>query len=127
LCCRRPRGYLADSLKLQPVAIQGGAGLTAALEQDALVVSWAGRTAAESARAIRESTAAQPVVRDLAAKKAGGQWTTLGKNLAPEYHVVTGIRRMADDQANPLKAAGIELTEEVINKNRWYAFWMRRW
>jgi hypothetical protein len=30
---------------------------------------------------------------------------------------------MADDQANPLKAAGIELTEEVINKNRWYAFW----
>ena len=62
-------------------------------------------------------------MRDLAVKKAGGQWTTLGKNLTPEYHVVSGIRRMADDQANPLKAAGIELTEEVINKNRWYAFW----
>ena len=30
---------------------------------------------------------------------------------------------MADDQGNTLKAAGIELTEEVINKNRWYAFW----
>ncbi len=48
---------------------------------------------------------------------------TLGKNLTPEYQVVTGIRRMADDQANPLRAAGIELTEEVIDKNRWYAFW----
>src|SRR5439155_6355631 len=28
-----------------------------------------------------------------------------------------------NDQAAPLRAAGIELTEEVINKNRWYAFW----
>src|SRR5262249_27590605 len=40
-----------------------------------------------------------------------------------EYHVVSGVRRMADDQANPLRAAGVELTEEVISKNRWYAFW----
>src|SRR5262249_47365019 len=67
--------------------------------------------------------AGKPVVRELAVRKAGGAWTTLGRNLAPEYHVVSGVRRMALDQANPLRAAGIELTEEVINKNRWYAFW----
>ncbi len=30
---------------------------------------------------------------------------------------------MALDQANPLRAAGIDLTEDVITKNRWYAFW----
>src|SRR6185295_2867369 len=64
-----------------------------------------------------------PVIRELAVKKSGGQWATLGRNLTPEYHVVSGIRRMADDQGNTLKNAGIELTEEVINKNRWYAFW----
>src|SRR5207245_6623538 len=46
-----------------------------------------------------------------------------GTNLSPDYHVVSGIRRMATDQANPLRQAGIELTEDVINKNRWYAFW----
>ena len=85
-------------------------------------MSWAGQNGADL-RARYAIDSGQPVVRDLAVKKAGGQWATLGKNLTPEYHVVSGIRRMADDQANPLKAAGIELTEEVINKNRWYAFW----
>ena len=65
----------------------------------------------------------QPIVRDLAVRKAGGQWVTLGQNLTPEYHVVSGIRRMSTQQAEPLKAAGVELTPEVIAKNRWYAFW----
>src|SRR5205823_2025535 len=112
----------ADSLNCNLSQYKGGAGLTAATEQDTLVVSWAGQNGADL-RARYAIDAGQPLVRDLAIKKAGGQWTTLGKNLTPEYHVVSGIRRMADDQANPLKAAGIELTEDVINKNRWYAFW----
>jgi hypothetical protein len=112
----------ADSLNCNLSQYKAVPGLTAAVEQDALVVSWTGQNGADL-RARYAIDGGQPVVRDLAVKKAGGSWTTLGKNLAPEYHVVTGIRRMADDQANPLKAAGIELTEEVINKNRWYAFW----
>jgi len=97
-------------------------GLTAALDHDMLVVSWTGQNGVD-VRARYAVDSGQPVIRDLAVKKAGGQWTTLGANLTPEYHVVTGVRRMATDQANPLRAAGIELTEDVINKNRWYAFW----
>ena len=112
----------ADSLNCNLSQYKAAQGLTAAVEQDTLLVSWSGQNGADL-RARYAIDSGQPVVRDLAVKKAGGQWTTLGKNLTPEYHVVTGIRRMADDQANPLKAAGIELTEEVINKNRWYAFW----
>ena len=65
----------------------------------------------------------QPIVRDLSVRKAGGQWVTLGQNLTPEYHVVSGIRRMSTQQADPLRAAGVELTPDVIAKNRWYAFW----
>src|SRR6266550_953419 len=116
------RVLLADSLNCNLSQYKVAQGLTAAVEQDTLVVSWSGLSGADL-RARYAIDSGQPMVRDLAVKKAGGQWTTLGKNLTPEYHVVTGIRRMADDQANPLKAAGIELTEEVINKNRWYAFW----
>src|ERR1043166_334686 len=112
----------ADSLNCNLSQYKAAQGLTAAVEQDALVVAWTGQNGADL-RARYAIDSGQPIVRELAVKKAGGQWTTLGKNLTPEYHVVTGIRRMADDQANPLKAAGIELTEEVINKNRWYAFW----
>src|SRR5580765_5125884 len=113
---------LAESLNCNLSQYKSAQGLTAAVEQDLLVVSWAGQNGADL-RARYAIDSGQPLIRDLSVKKSGGQWTTLGKNLTPEYHVVTGIRRMADDQANPLKAAGIELTEEVINKNRWYAFW----
>ena len=66
---------------------------------------------------------ARPVIRDLSVRKGTGAWAMLGENLAPEYHVVTGVRRMTTQQADPLRAAGIEITEDVIDKNRWYAFW----
>src|SRR5207247_9133882 len=112
----------ADSLNCNLSQYKAAQGLTAAIDQDMLVVSWTGQNGAEL-RARYGIDAGQPVIRDLAVKKAGGQWTTLGKNLTPEYHVVSGVRRMANDQANPLRQAGIERTEDVINKNRWYAFW----
>src|SRR5438067_12863367 len=59
----------------------------------------------------------------MSVRKAGAAWVTLGQNLTPEYHVVSGIRRMSTQQAAPLKDAGVELTPDVIAKNRWYAFW----
>jgi hypothetical protein len=112
----------ADSLNCNLSQYKAAQGLTAVVEQDSLVVSWNGQNGADL-RARYGIDIGQPVVRELAVKKAGGSWTTLGRNLTPEYHVVSGIRRMADDQANPLRAAGIELTQEVIDRNRWYAFW----
>ena len=47
----------------------------------------------------------------------------LGQNLTPEYRVTTGVRRMSNDQANALSSLGIDVTQEVIDKHRWYAFW----
>src|SRR5262245_7953048 len=113
---------LADSLNCNVSQYKAAQGLTAAVEQDSLLVSWTGQNGADL-RARYAIYGGQPVVRELSVRKAGGQWTTLGRNLTPEYHVVSGVRRMADDQANPLRAAGVELTEDVINRNRWYAFW----
>src|SRR5262249_43340748 len=109
---------LADSLNCNLANYKAAQGLTATVEQDALVVSWSGQNGADL-RARYAIDNGQPIVRELAVKKTAGQWTTLGRNLTPEYHVVSGVRRMADDQANPLRAAGVELTEEVISKNRW--------
>ena len=100
---------------------KAASGLTAAMEQDVLAVTWNGQSGSEM-RARYAIDAGQPVIRDLSVRKAGGQWASLGQNLTPEYHVVSGIRRLGTDQANPLRAAGI-LTPENITKNRWYAFW----
>jgi hypothetical protein len=113
---------LADSLNCNLSQYKASQGLTAAVDQDLLVVTWAGQNGAE-VRARYAIDNGQPLIRDLAVKRAGGQWATLGQNLTPEYHVVSGIRRMGTDQAAPLRQAGVELTQDVINKNRWYAFW----
>ncbi len=97
-------------------------GLTAAVEQDLLVVSWNGQTGAEL-RARYAIDGGQPAIRDLSIRKAGGRWKTLGHDLVPEYRVTTGVRRMSEQQAQPLRDAHVELTPDVIDKNRWYAFW----
>src|SRR6185295_11082984 len=93
----------ADSVSCNLSQYKAATGLTASVDKDALVVAWNGQNGADL-RATYAIDNGQPIVRDLSIKKSGGQWTSLGKNLTPEYHVVSGIRRMADDQANPLKA-----------------------
>jgi len=97
-------------------------GLTASVDGDALVVSWMGERGTDI-RATYAVDGGQPVIRDLAVRKNGAAWTTLGRNLVAEYRVTTGVRRMTDQQAQPLRDAGVQLTQEVIDKNRWYAFW----
>ena len=100
----------------------GGSGVTASIDPNVLTVTWPGQNGSEM-RVRYAIDGGQPIVRDLSVRKAGAAWVTLGQNLTPEYHVVSGIRRMSTQQAEPLKDAGVELTPDVIAKNRWYAFW----
>jgi len=112
----------AQGLKCDMTQYKASTGLTAAIEQDLLVVTWAGQAGSE-VRARYAIANGQPVVRDLAVRKQGGQWATLGQNLSPEYHVVSGLRRMASAEVSSFPSqGGIQLTQEVIDRNRWYAF-----
>ena len=97
-------------------------GLTAALEGDLLTVSWNGQGTSQ-VRARFAVDGGTPTIRDLSVRSAGGAWAVLGQNLTPEYRVTTGVRRMSNDQANALSSLGIDVTQEVIDKHRWYAFW----
>jgi hypothetical protein len=58
-------------------------GLTAVIEQDVLVVSWTGQAGAQL-RARYGIESSQPIVRELAVRKGGGAWVTLGLDLRPE-------------------------------------------
>src|SRR3989454_659410 len=113
---------LADALTCDIAQYKASSGLTAAIDQNVLTVAWNGQNGSEM-RTRYAIDGGQPIVRDLSVRKTGGQGVTLGQNLTPDYHVVSGIRRMSTQQAEPLKDAGVELTPEVIAKNRWYAFW----
>jgi hypothetical protein len=97
-------------------------GLTASIDRQLLVVDWAGGRGMEI-RARYAIDGGQPLIRDLAIRNGDAEWTTLGRDLIPEYRVTTGVRRMTEQQAQPLRDAGVQLTPDVIDKNRWYAFW----
>ena len=97
-------------------------GLTAASDQGALTVTWSGANGSEL-RARYGIDNGQPVVRELAVRKSGGQWAPLGQNLVPEFYVKSGLRRMTTQQGQPLIDLGIDITPEVIEKNKWHAFW----
>jgi hypothetical protein len=97
-------------------------GLSASLDQNLLVVGWTGERGTDLRLRYALDHGA-PIVHDLAVRPAGGRWSTLGQGLRPELRVTTGVRRMSEQQAEPLRALGVEITPELIEKNKWYAFW----
>ena len=63
----------ADSLSCNLSQYKAAQGLTASVDQDTLVVSWMGGNGAD-VRARYAIESGQPLIRDLAVKKSGGQW-----------------------------------------------------
>ena len=117
-----PTTVFADSLKCDLAQYKASPGLTATVEQDVLTVSWSGQSGAElKARYAIDS--GRPVIRELSVRKSGGPWAALGQNLTPEYFVKSGVRRMTTQQGEPLRDIGVNITPDVIEKNKWYAFW----
>src|SRR5204862_6541367 len=84
-------------------------GLKAQLRGSALEIAWDGERR-EQLRATFTIQAGQPVVQELAARKNGGQWSVLGRNLSPEFEVTSGVRRLSQQQIAPLRELKIELT-----------------
>ena len=104
-----------DQYKAQP-------GLAAEWREGLLQVTWDGARGQQlrAAFAVRDG---QPVITELAARKTGGQWETLAHDLTPEFRVVSGVRRFSEQQMAPLRALGIALTPEVIDREKRNAFW----
>ena len=103
------------------------AGLTAAIEEgdqsdEVLTVIWEGASGSELLLRLAVDQK-HPMVRQLAVRDPGGAWATLGRNLQPEFNVTTGRRRITEQQLNPLRLLGVDITPEIIEKEKWNAFW----
>ena len=88
----------------------------------AVAFSWQGERE-QQLRAQFQIRDGQPMVRELAVSKGQGNWIVLGRDLSPEFEVTSGMRRMSEQQAEPLRALKIALTPDVIDRERWNAFW----
>ena len=96
--------------------------LKADMQGGALQFSWQGERD-QQLRAQFQIRDGQPIIRELAVRKGQGNWIVLGRDLTPEFEVTSGMRRMSEQQAQPLRDLKIALTPEVIDKERWNAFW----
>ncbi len=112
----------APALNCDLTQYKASTGLTTALDGSVLTVSWNGQGTSQL-RARFAIDGGTPTIRDLSVRRGGGEWAMLGQNLTPEYQVTTGRRRMSNDQANAFASLGIDVTPELMEKYKWYAFW----
>ncbi len=97
-------------------------GLKAEAAGDAVRLIWQGARGQEL-RAVFAVENGAPLIRELAARNNGGPWAVLAQNAFPEYTVTTGKRRISEQQLQPLRALGRELTPDLLDREKWNAFW----
>ena len=90
-------------------------GLKAQIRSGILELTWQGERS-EQLRAAFTIREGQPMVQELAARKSGGNWVVLGKNVTPEFEITSGVRRLSEQQMAPLRGLTIELTREVVDR-----------
>ncbi len=112
----------ADSLRCDLRDYKEAPGLAAEATQDSLRVTWQGERG-QWLRASFGIQSGQPVIRELAVRKQGGDWAPLALNLTPEFQVTSGVRRISEQQLAPLRALKIPLTPELLEREKWKVFW----
>jgi hypothetical protein len=112
----------ADPLTCNLSGYKALPGLTAAVADNTLAISWDGDKSQE-VRLRFTVTDRTPTIRDLAVRNKGAQWITVASNATPDYQVVSGIRRATDQQLKPLHDLGVTITPEVLDRIKWEAFW----
>jgi hypothetical protein len=96
-------------------------GIRAEVKGDNVSLAWDGE-AGEQLMAEFALQGGQPVVRELAARKVGGQWAVLGKNLSPEFEVSAGKRRISTTQTGMMAKQKSD-TPENEDARKWDTFW----
>jgi hypothetical protein len=98
------------------------AGLAASLAADTLTVTWDGDHG-QQARLRFGIVNGTPTIREIAVRAKGGTWKIAGTNMTPDVRVVTGVRRVTEQQLQPLRSLKIDITPEIVEKYKWDAFW----
>jgi hypothetical protein len=97
------------------------AGVNVTAAHDGLELTWPGERGQQN-RARFLIRDGQPVVADLAARKASGAWVELGKDLSPDFQVTTGRRRISTTELDILKRLHND-TPEAEEQYKWNVFW----
>jgi hypothetical protein len=97
-------------------------GLTAAPEPAGVGLTWDGDRNQQVRLRLAIANGA-PVMRELAIRNEGAAWVSIAANATPEFRVVSGLRRITNQQLDPLAGLGVEITPAIVEKYKWEAFW----
>ena len=112
----------ADPIRCDLSAYQAQPGLTATVADDILTITWEGdRDNVLRLRLVIDKGV--PTIRALAIQPSGGAWRTVATDMTPVFRVVSGVRRVTQQQTEPLERLGVPLTAEKLNEIKWEAFW----
>ena len=97
-------------------------GLAASITADTLTVTWDGDPGQE-ARLRFAIVNGTPTIRDVAVRARGGAWKIAGSNMTPDFRVVEGLRRVTEQQLQPLRGLKVDITPAIVEQFKWDAFW----
>ena len=86
----------AEPLSCNVSGYKAQTGLTASVAGDVATVNWSGANQQEL-RASFAVVNAAPVIRELSVRTSG-TWRPIAANLTPEFRIVSGVRRMSNQQ-----------------------------
>jgi hypothetical protein len=115
-------GAWGQDLNCDMTAYKPQEGLKAQLHGATLELTWLGERR-EQLRAQFALRNGQPTVAELAARGNNAKWIVLGKDLTPEFEITSGVRRLSEQQMAPLRELNTEFTPEVVEREKWNAFW----
>jgi len=114
---------VAEAIPCDVKAYHAQDGLTATLNDNDLIVTWASGAPGSQMRAVFVLQNGAPLIHELASNRGDGAWIPILRDVAPDFRVVSGLRRITDQQLEPLKKLGTPITQAVIDRYKWEAFW----
>ena len=112
----------ASALICDLTAYAPSGGITAGVSGDVLLVQWPGAED-ERLRLGLGIVDGRPAIAELAIQGEGDPWTTIATDARIEFKITEGLRRISNQQLNPLREMGVELTQDVVDTYKWDAFW----
>src|SRR5438105_3139372 len=113
----------ADPMNCALTSYRPSLGMTAVSASDTLTVTWRGERNQEL-RLQFVLVSGMPTIRSLDVRaNTGNPWRNLAADVAADYRVVSGVRRISNQQLAPLRSLGVELTSTIGDQFRWDPFW----
>ncbi len=112
----------ADPLTCTVAGYRAADGLTASVANDVLTATWDGDQGQEVRMRLAIASGV-PTIQELAVRPRGNGWKTIATGLTPDFRIVTGLRRVTEQQLQPLRQLKTEITPALVDSIKWDAFW----